>query len=1211
LWRRARTSLILGSANGRLQRALAANNIPGLVAGIQQIAQAVELIRTDDFGLQQVMTNVEQALAVIGNSGSPAELGAAAAACQHAASATPQPLLKATFQALLGNLLVRKLSRTAESADLEAAISAFQQAADTVPESDPIKAVYQDRLAQLQTGLAQMQEAGSAPPDISPEDERLMEQVEQTALAGTELIEQATRTGDLAALTAGIERLQQALEIAPTGDPLRPAIMTNLVNVLRIRYARTGRAADLDDALAAGQEALDLVTDDDPRRAIILSNLGLALLDMYRRTGSLDKLNEAVTVGQQSVRAAADETGRAPCLMNLGLSLQARFERAGEMSDADAAVEATGHALEADPGGPDRASYLTSYASALRLRGERTGSLPDIDAAVENDRQAVAASQGKDLGRAMRISHLSVSLLRRYGLTGELADLNDAVQAAYQSVAAATEDDPFRALCFTNLGISLLSRFNRDGALTDLNSAVDASRHAVGVLPETDPGRPRCLGNLANVLEARFARLGTLDDLDEAVDTSRKAVAACPADDANRGSYLNSLANALQLRFQRTGEGRDLDESVDFSRQALAVLPADHGMRGIVLASHALSLTFRYLEIGARADLDDAIGAGRRAVETAAADDPNRALFLSRILLPLWLRFELTGASEDLTEGLEDGREAAMATAAAPNARAGAAMVWGRFAARAGDWPEAVRAYQTAIDLLEKVAPRSLARRDQEYRLADVSGLGSRAAACCLQLGEIDLAAELLEHGRGVLLGQALDLRTDQTALAERHPDVAERFARCRDALDAGPEARPLGEPAGAGGGRLDMPDPEAERRRRLADDLDAVIAEARELPGFERFLLATPVHELLTTTEEGPVVLVNVDESRSDALILTPAGVRHVPLPALSAADVRIRVLDFLGALGELPDSAGQAMTSQSETTLSDVLGWLWDAIAGPVLEELGLTAQPAADRPWPRIWWCTTGLLSLLPLHAAGHHGTRFDAEPRTVIDRVVSSYTPTVRALLHGRRPPDTAATAAHQLLVVAAPQVTGAPELTYAADEVAFLRARFGKDVTVLNGVEGATPATYETVRTALPKFRWTHFACHALSRLDDPSASRLLLPGTDDGKLSVVDIGRLNLGNAELAFLSACSTAQTGVALPDEAINLAAAFQLAGYRRVVATMWPVEDKMALRLAKACYEELAPAGTAEAMARVLHDATRRSRATRADQPSMWAAYMHSGI
>ncbi|MFG2222325.1 hypothetical protein [Streptomyces sp. NPDC048644] len=49
----------------------------------------------------------------------------------------------------------------------------------------------------------------------------------------------------------------------------------------------------------------------------------------------------------------------------------------------------------------------------------------------------------------------------------------------------------------------------------------------------------------------------------------------------------------------------------------------------------------------------------------------------------------------------------------------------------------------------------------------------------------------------------------------------------------------------------------------------------------------------------------------------------------------------------------------------------------------------------------WIPGGPLSLLPVHAAGHHG--FGAagrERRTVLDRVVSSCTPTVRALGHAR-------------------------------------------------------------------------------------------------------------------------------------------------------------------------------------------------------------------
>ena len=50
--------------------------------------------------------------------------------------------------------------------------------------------------------------------------------------------------------------------------------------------------------------------------------------------------------------------------------------------------------------------------------------------------------------------------------------------------------------------------------------------------------------------------------------------------------------------------------------------------------------------------------------------------------------------------------------------------------------------------------------------------------------GQPALAAQLLDHGRGVLLGQALDERTDLTALASSRPDLAARFNQLRDQLD-------------------------------------------------------------------------------------------------------------------------------------------------------------------------------------------------------------------------------------------------------------------------------------------------------------------------------------------------------------------------------------------------------------------------------------------
>lgn len=77
-------------------------------------------------------------------------------------------------------------------------------------------------------------------------------------------------------------------------------------------------------------------------------------------------------------------------------------------------------------------------------------------------------------------------------------------------------------------------------------------------------------------------------------------------------------------------------------------------------------------------------------------------------------------------------------------------------------------------------------------------------------------------------------------------------------------------------------------------------------------------------------------------------------------------------------------------------ILEWLWDVVTCPVLEALGFQS-PIQDDKWPRIWWIPTGSLSHFPLHAAGRFVER---STETVLDRVMSSYSPSIKALVYGR-------------------------------------------------------------------------------------------------------------------------------------------------------------------------------------------------------------------
>ena len=111
------------------------------------------------------------------------------------------------------------------------------------------------------------------------------------------------------------------------------------------------------------------------------------------------------------------------------------------------------------------------------------------------------------------------------------------------------------------------------------------------------------------------------------------------------------------------------------------------------------------------------------------------------------------------------------------------------------------------------------------------------------------------------------------------------------------------------------------------------------------------------------------------------------------------------------------------------------------------------------------------------------------------------------------------------------------------------------------------------------------------------------------------ISDANLGQAWLAYLSACSTAEIKVSdLADEALHLASSFQVAGFGHVVASMWPSNDAVCAQVAKLFYQELLVNGGIKAgdraVSAALHTAVSQVRLQNLERPHLWAQYIHSG-
>lgn len=1209
--------LLSGLSAALRTRADLRGNMADLDAAVDAARRAADLLVGDAPDLFTVLTLLVTALNDrFARTEDPADLDEIIDAARRLVAHERDPSARAPVLHGLGIMLNRRFARTGNSIDVDAAINAYREAVESVPAGHQDEARYLGSLFAVlwtrfesttnRTDLDEFIEVGRMLADATRDDPDRLVTLHNLGMG---LSARHWLAGDPADLDEAISVGQQALAAAADDYPGLAVLLCKVSEYQVDRFRWSGEPTDADAAIATARRAAAVAGRGDPRLPEALVNLSNALRSKYSWSGDLADLDEAVNAARQAVAAApADHRERPRCANTLASALLGLYQRTGDRANLDEALAAARQATESTPAGfGNRPNFLHTLGSILSERFALTGDRDSLDAAIDALREAVAAADGRMDQVSYLASSLASSLSRRFRETGELADLHHAVDAARRALAATRPDDPLRPRILDRLGVVLLSRFDRAGDRGDLDAAIGALGEAAAIIPANHPDHASSLHNLACALQARYERSDDPADLRKTIELGLQAVTGAVTD-RDRALFLSNLAIRRQALFERTGDLAEVDAAVEALRAAVACAPADYVNRPIYLSNLSGALDKRFARTRDRADADAAVEAARAAVDVTTKDSPSRYAHLHSLGMSLARRFWSLGGPTDRDEAVSAFVSGAAAQVSPPlvrilSARAGAALTADSDPAKAA-WLLA-----TAVELLPEVAPRSLARDDQQHLIGESADLAGDAAALALSdpsVPEADRpsrALSLLEAGRAILLGQALEIRTDLTELRARQPRLAERFTRLRGQLDQYADA---GRPVTMGPDADVGPSPEA--RRELADRFAALMREIRTQPGFERFALPPTESQLRAQAEDGPVVTVNVSEYRCDALVLTAGGVTGVPLPGLGQEELAERTTSFQRALLTAADPA-------SEDTITEILAWLWDTVAEPVLRSLGHHRAPTEGVPWPRVWWIPTGRLTSLPLHAAGYHADSY-GPGRTVMDRVISSYTPTISALRHARRksrPP----TEPGRSLIVSMPTTPGAPALAGVRAEATAIAGIVPRPLT-LEGADGVgaseRSATRQHVEAALPECTFAHFACHARSDPVNPARSLLLLHDHEDHPFNVARVATLDLGRASLAYLSACETAlATTTTLLDEAIQLVAAFQLAGFPHVIGTLWPINDKVAVTVATAFYACLRTAdGTldASAAAQALHLATRAARRVHRRSPSLWAAYLHSG-
>jgi CHAT domain-containing protein len=211
--------------------------------------------------------------------------------------------------------------------------------------------------------------------------------------------------------------------------------------------------------------------------------------------------------------------------------------------------------------------------------------------------------------------------------------------------------------------------------------------------------------------------------------------------------------------------------------------------------------------------------------------------------------------------------------------------------------------------------------------------------------------------------------------------------------------------------------------------------------------------------------------------------------------------------------------------------------------------SCQKAVGFDRPRVWWCVTGDLSFLPIHAAGITGD--DNSIDFVADYFISSYVPTLSALTKSRAGWLSVPTARLTGILAACRNSPHQVPLENVDQEIQAVTKCF-EQASAQVFLSSSPNTTSQLLQKVLAEqsVHILHLACHG-EQAKNPLDSAFLL---SDGRLSIQDLTTIHFPDAVLAFLSACQTAKGSERQPDQAVHLAASMLFCGFRSVIGTMW---------------------------------------------------------
>lgn len=359
------------------------------------------------------------------------------------------------------------------------------------------------------------------------------------------------------------------------------------------------------------------------------------------------------------------------------------------------------------------------------------------------------------------------------------------------------------------------------------------------------------------------------------------------------------------------------------------------------------SLGRRFDQIGSMDDINCAVEVAEMAVEATPQDHPDRAAILNNLGNRLINRHKVNDKERDRDKALKCYIQSTKCYSAIPLRRISSARRAIQLLLEQNHWQKASSLACDAVKLLPLACSRYLSREGKQHVVSQTSGLAAEACSLSLRTqNDPCRALEYLEHGCGLILGYLMDSRGDISELKKGFPRRAEEFDGLRLKAftsirsDNFPKLRYL-----------------LREREEAARDLERCVEEIRRLPGHERFLLPPSSDVPKAHAKDGPIVVVNITNISSDAIIVLPSDIKAVKLPELHGPDIdKDRPWSLTRSATRDAEILGKPSDGNGKR-FCHFLKWLWSHCVRLVLDELDF-CKIRENQELPRIWWMGTGL-------------------------------------------------------------------------------------------------------------------------------------------------------------------------------------------------------------------------------------------------------------